>query len=148
MDPASSAWPCISNRTKRTRRARHPRQCSRLKVAAARVQCLAVGVDVFTRSRRNVPALTEHGSGLGRFRWVADRTHAWLHNFRRLRIRFERRADIHEAFLNAWLLLQIVISANGGHNFRQYRDLNVFAYPFALTLANRTEHRSEVVADA
>lgn len=27
------------------------------------------------------------------------RDHAWLHNFRRLRIRFERRADIHEAFL-------------------------------------------------
>ncbi|MGC2967722.1 IS5 family transposase [Paraburkholderia aspalathi] len=42
---------------------------------------------------------TEHGSGLGKFRWVVERTHAWLHNFRRLRIRFERRADIHEAFL-------------------------------------------------
>jgi transposase len=35
---------------------------------------------------------TEHGSGLGKFRWVVERTHAWLHNFRRLRIRFERRA--------------------------------------------------------
>ncbi|HKR42040.1 MAG TPA: IS5/IS1182 family transposase, partial [Paraburkholderia sp.] len=23
----------------------------------------------------------------------------WLHNFRRLRIRFDRRSDIHEAFL-------------------------------------------------
>jgi transposase len=42
---------------------------------------------------------TEHGSGLGKFRWVVERTHAWLHNFRRLRIRFERRTDIHEAFL-------------------------------------------------
>ncbi|MGT2509196.1 IS5 family transposase [Cupriavidus basilensis] len=42
---------------------------------------------------------TEHGSGLGNFRWMVERTHAWLHNFRRLRIRFERRADIHEAFL-------------------------------------------------
>ena len=42
---------------------------------------------------------TEHGSGLGKFRWVVVRTHAWLHNFRRRRIRFERRADIHEAFL-------------------------------------------------
>ena len=42
---------------------------------------------------------TEHGSGLGKFRWVVERTHAWLHNFRRLRIRFERRADIHEALL-------------------------------------------------
>jgi transposase len=42
---------------------------------------------------------TEHGSGLGKFRWAVERTHAWLHDFRRLRIRFERRADIHEGFL-------------------------------------------------
>jgi len=35
---------------------------------------------------------TEHGSGLGKFRWVVERTHSWLHNFRRLRIRFDRRA--------------------------------------------------------
>lgn len=42
---------------------------------------------------------TEHGSRLGKFRWVVERTHSWLHNFRRLRIRFDRRADIHEAFL-------------------------------------------------
>ncbi|WP_183708532.1 IS5 family transposase [Paraburkholderia tropica] len=42
---------------------------------------------------------TEHGSGLGKYRWVVERKHAWLHHFRRLRIRFERRADIHGAFL-------------------------------------------------
>ncbi|WP_017924347.1 IS5 family transposase, partial [Burkholderia glumae] len=42
---------------------------------------------------------TEHGSGLGKYRWVVERTHAWRHHFRRLRIRFERRADIHGAFL-------------------------------------------------
>ncbi|WP_186169672.1 IS5 family transposase [Burkholderia gladioli] len=42
---------------------------------------------------------TEHGSGLGKYRWVVERTHSWLHSFRRLRTRFERRADIHEAFL-------------------------------------------------
>ncbi|WP_425586824.1 IS5 family transposase [Streptomyces rameus] len=40
-----------------------------------------------------------HGSGLGVFRWVVERTIAWLHGFRRLRIRWERRDDIHEAFL-------------------------------------------------
>ncbi|PJO20573.1 IS5/IS1182 family transposase, partial [Burkholderia glumae AU6208] len=28
-----------------------------------------------------------------------ERTHSWLHNFRRLRTRFERSAYIHEAFL-------------------------------------------------
>ena len=42
---------------------------------------------------------TEHGSGLGIFRWVIERTISWLHQFRRLRIRYERRADIHMAFL-------------------------------------------------
>lgn len=40
-----------------------------------------------------------HGSGLGRFRWVVERTISWLHQFRRLRIRHERRGDIHEGFL-------------------------------------------------
>lgn len=30
---------------------------------------------------------------------VVERTHAWLRHFRRLRIRFERRTDIHGAFL-------------------------------------------------
>ena len=42
---------------------------------------------------------TEHGSGLGRWRWVIERTFAWLNQFRRLRMRYEKRADIHEAFL-------------------------------------------------
>lgn len=42
---------------------------------------------------------TPHGSGLGKTRWVVERTLAWLHHFRRLRIRWERRADIHYAFL-------------------------------------------------
>ncbi|WP_405785725.1 IS5 family transposase [Streptomyces sp. NBC_01367] len=46
-------------------------------------------------ARRGVP----HGSGLGVYRWVVERTIAWLHGFRRLRIRWERRDDIHEAFL-------------------------------------------------
>lgn len=40
-----------------------------------------------------------HGSGLGKQRWVVERTIAWLHQHRRLRVRYERRADIHEAFL-------------------------------------------------
>jgi transposase len=37
---------------------------------------------------------------LGRWRWVVERTLGWLHRFRRLRIRHERRADIHQAFLS------------------------------------------------
>ena len=37
---------------------------------------------------------------LGRHRWVVERTLAWLNQFRRLRVRDERRADIHQAFLS------------------------------------------------
>lgn len=36
---------------------------------------------------------------LGRHRWVVERTLSWLSRYRRLTIRYERRADIHEAFL-------------------------------------------------
>ena len=43
---------------------------------------------------------TPHGSGLGRWRWVVERTFAWLNQFRRLRIRYDKRVDIHEAFLS------------------------------------------------
>jgi transposase len=35
---------------------------------------------------------------LGRHRWVVERTLAWLGQFRRLTIRYERRDDIHQAF--------------------------------------------------
>ncbi|MET9793305.1 IS5 family transposase [Streptomyces canus] len=40
-----------------------------------------------------------YGSGLGMFRYVVKRTISWLHGFRRLPIRWERRDDIHEAFV-------------------------------------------------
>ena len=52
------------------------------------------GIDTQLAKRR-----TPHGSGLGRTRWVVERTLAWLHRFRRLNMRYERRACIHEAFL-------------------------------------------------
>ena len=42
---------------------------------------------------------TDHGSGLGVHRWVVEAAFALLHWFRRLRIRWEIRDDIHEAFL-------------------------------------------------
>lgn len=41
----------------------------------------------------------EHSSGLGSQRWVVERGFALLHHFRRLRIRWEVRADIHMALL-------------------------------------------------
>jgi transposase len=43
---------------------------------------------------------TKHGSGLGRWRWVVERTFAWLNQFGRLRVRYDKRPDIHEAFVS------------------------------------------------
>lgn len=40
-----------------------------------------------------------HGSGLGKVRWVVERAFAWLHQFKRLRTRYERRADLHQGLL-------------------------------------------------
>lgn len=55
------------------------------------------------RARHILPMLakrnTENGSGLGQYRWLVERTFAWLNQFRQLRVRHEKRADIHEAFL-------------------------------------------------
>jgi len=52
------------------------------------------GIEPVT-ARRN----TEHGSGLGKSRWVVERTVGWLHQVQKLRLRAERRADIHEALM-------------------------------------------------
>ncbi|MFF3907850.1 IS5 family transposase [Streptomyces sp. NPDC001848] len=43
---------------------------------------------------------TGHGSGLGVHRWVVEQSFALLHWFRRSRIRWEIRDDIHAAFLS------------------------------------------------
>jgi transposase len=37
---------------------------------------------------------------LGWWRWVVERTFAWLNQFQRLRVRDDKRADIHDAFLS------------------------------------------------
>jgi transposase len=50
-------------------------------------------------STRSLRSAERHGSGLGRTRGVVERTLAWLHRFRRLNMRYERRACVHEAFL-------------------------------------------------
>jgi hypothetical protein len=42
---------------------------------------------------------TEHGSGLGVFRWFVERTLSWLHSSGRLRRRLDRLTEIQEAFL-------------------------------------------------
>lgn len=39
------------------------------------------------------------GSGLGKVRWVVERAFAWLHQFKRLRTRYEQRADLQQGLL-------------------------------------------------
>ena len=55
------------------------------------------------RRRGIIPRIARRGiessEKLGRHRWVAEREFAWLSRFRRLRVRDERLADIHLAFL-------------------------------------------------
>lgn len=56
------------------------------------------------RERGITPLLAKigasHGSGLGKTRWPVERSIAWLHSFRRLKIRYERSAHVHEAFMS------------------------------------------------
>jgi IS5 family transposase len=54
------------------------------------------------RKRRIVPRIARRGvdssERLGRHRWVVERTLAWFARFRRLTVRYERRADSFAAF--------------------------------------------------
>ena len=65
------------------------------------------------RKRHTRPILArrgvEHGSGLGKYRWVVERTLSWIHQNRRLRVRYEKRDDTHEAFM---ILSQAMICWN------------------------------------
>jgi transposase len=49
-------------------------------------------IPLFARRR------TEHGSGLGIWRWVVERTNAWLHSFGRLRRRLDKLPALQMAF--------------------------------------------------
>lgn len=55
------------------------------------------------RARHVTPIIarrgTDNGSGLGKVRWAVERTFSWLHSFRRLRTRYERSGQLHNAFL-------------------------------------------------
>ncbi len=61
------------------------------------------------RERRVTPLIakrnTAHGSGLGKYRYVVKAAFDWLFSQRRLRVRYEKRDDIHQAFLIIGCLL-------------------------------------------
>jgi transposase len=40
-----------------------------------------------------------HGSGLGKVRWVVERTVSWFHGFRKLRLRTDWLSEVHEALM-------------------------------------------------
>ena len=42
---------------------------------------------------------TGHGSGLGVYRWVAERFFSWLHRFRKLRLRTDWYSSTHHGLL-------------------------------------------------
>jgi transposase len=70
------------------------------------LRCL--GMKPFIRKRG-----TEHGSGLGRVRWVVERSLAWLKGLRRLRLRYDRS----EAVIHGWATLAMsVINFRLWHN--------------------------------
>jgi IS5 family transposase len=56
------------------------------------------------RKRRITPRIARRGiessEKLGRYRWAVERTLSWVNRFRRLKVRYERRDDIHKAFLD------------------------------------------------
>lgn len=62
--------------------------------AHCREQLRAAGI-IPRIARRGI----ESSQKLGRYRWVVERTFAWLNRFRRLKVRYERRDDIHLAFV-------------------------------------------------
>jgi transposase len=55
------------------------------------------------RARGSIPLLARrgepHGSGLGAVRWPVERSLSWMHQNRRLRVRYDKRDDLHEAFM-------------------------------------------------
>ncbi|HKB40397.1 MAG TPA: transposase [Gemmataceae bacterium] len=57
----------------------------------------------YTSSRKTVTVeiakrRTPHGSGLGKVRWVVERTIGWLKGLRRMRIRYDRLGVIQDAW--------------------------------------------------
>ena len=65
----------------------------------ATISRIADGRCAGAQSSRGSPGAGSHSSErLGRHRWVIERTLAWFSRFRRLTVRYKRRANIFEAF--------------------------------------------------
>ena len=93
---------------------------------------------------------TAHGSGLGSQRWVVERTLSWLHQHRRLRIRYERQAGVHEAFLSlacsliCLRALRRVILLDAFSTPASAADVNRIACSTGLNTRTHGKHKSLV----
>lgn len=65
-------------------------------IAAILAWVIALGYRCKIKPRGNAGKV--HGSGLGRRRYVVERTHAWFGNYRRLRVCYERTGRSTQAF--------------------------------------------------
>ena len=66
------------------------------------------GIEMICPHRKNrKKPKTQDGRKLRRYRrrWKVERTFAWLGNFRRLVVRYERKAEIYQAFFHVACLL-------------------------------------------
>ncbi len=61
--------------------------------AANRLILRWLGIEPFIAKRN-----TEHGSGLGKVRYVVERTNAWIKGFKRMRVRWDRLIDVQHAW--------------------------------------------------
>ena len=94
--PLVSAIPALRGRCGQPRRRPGRVQGDRAYDSAAQRRALRdKGICPVLAKRR-----TAHGSGLGKTRWVVECSIAWLHQFRRLKMRYERLHFIHEASLS------------------------------------------------
>ncbi len=81
--------------------------CSAIAAMIRRRSGTACGSVTFCRCWRCAARRTAVAWGGGG--WVVERTFAWFNQFRRLRVRYDKRADIHEAFLSlgcTWICWQ------------------------------------------
>jgi transposase len=66
------------------------------------------GIELVCPQRKNrTRPKTQDGRALRRYRrrWKVERTFAWLGNFRRLVVRYERRLDMYKAFFHVACLI-------------------------------------------
>lgn len=67
---------------------------------AARCILRFLGIEPFIRKRQS-----PHGSHIGRIRWVVERTISWIKGLRRLRVRYDRKAII----IDAWTTMAAAV---------------------------------------